>query len=64
MEMKDIILKVNYYSKLSKERALNSHEEAERAKYRKMYLEQFRSQVKGHLDNIKIVDNQENNNIN
>ena len=57
MEMKDIIVKVNYFSRLSKERELTFEERAEREKYRRMYLEQFKAQVRGHLDNIKIVDN-------
>ena len=54
--MKDIITKVNYFSKLSKERELTPDEKEEREKYRKLYLEKFRAQVRGHLENIKIVD--------
>ncbi|MBR8700443.1 hypothetical protein IX317_000409 [Fusobacterium sp. DD29] len=57
MEMKDIIAKVNYFSKLARERELTKEEQEEREKYRKMYLEKFKAQVKGHLDSIKIVDN-------
>lgn len=56
MEMKDIIEKVNYYSRLSKERELNEDEKADREHYRKLYLEQFKDQVRGHLENIEIVD--------
>ena len=56
MEMKDIIEKVNYYAKLSKERKLTEEEIKDREIYRRMYLDQFKAQVKGHLDNIKIVD--------
>lgn len=56
MEMKEIIEKVNYYSKLSKQRILMAEEKEEREKYRRMYIEQFKAQVKGHLDGIKIVD--------
>lgn len=59
MEMKDIITKVNYFSKLSKERELTVEEKAEREKYRKLYLEKFRAQVGGHLDSIKIVDSKD-----
>ncbi|MCF2612154.1 MULTISPECIES: DUF896 domain-containing protein [Fusobacterium] len=59
MEMKDIITKVNYFSKLSKERELTVEEKAEREKYRKLYLEKFRAQVRGHLDSIKIVDSKD-----
>lgn len=57
MEMKDIIAKVNYFSNLARERELTKEEQEEREKYRKMYLEKFKAQVKGHLDSIKIVDN-------
>ncbi len=56
MEMKDIIEKVNYYAREAKKRELTAEEQNERQKYRKLYLEQFRAQVRGHLDNIKIVD--------
>lgn len=56
MEMKDIIAKVNYFSKIARERELTEAEKEERQKYRQMYLEQFKAQVRGHLDNIKIVD--------
>lgn len=56
MEMKDIIVKVNYYAAIAKQRELTDEETSERQKYRKLYLEQFRAQVRGHLDNVKIVD--------
>ena len=56
MEMKDIIEKVNYYAKLSKERKLTEEETKDREIYRRMYLDQFKAQVKEHLDNIEIVD--------
>ena len=56
MEMKDIIEKVNYYAKLSKERKRTEEEIKDREIYRRMYLDQFKAQVKKHLDNIEIVD--------
>ncbi|BEO92946.1 DUF896 domain-containing protein [Fusobacterium nucleatum] len=56
MEMKDIIEKVNYYAKLSKERKLTEEEIKDREIYRRMYLDQFKAQVKVHLDSIEIVD--------
>jgi uncharacterized protein YnzC (UPF0291/DUF896 family) len=56
MEMKDIIAKVNYYSALAKRKTLTDEEVIERQKYRALYLEQFKSQVRGHLDKIKVVD--------
>lgn len=61
MDMKDIIAKVNYFSKLARERELTEAEKEERQKYRQMYLEQFKAQVRGHLDNIKIVDGEVKN---
>ena len=61
MEMKDIIAKVNYFSKIASERELTEAEKEERQKYRQMYLEQFKAQVRGHLDNIKIVDGEVKN---
>ena len=62
MEMKDIIAKVNYFSKLARERELTEEEKEERQKYRQLYLEQFKAQVRGHLDRIKIVDGEVDNN--
>ena len=59
MEMKDIIEKVNYYAKLSKERKLTEEEVKDREIYRRMYLDQFKAQVKGHLDDIDIVDDKD-----
>lgn len=56
MEMKDIIEKVNYYAKLNKERKLTEEETKDREIYRRMYLDQFKAQVKKHLDSIEIVD--------
>lgn len=56
MEMKDIIEKVNYYAKLSKKRKLTEEEIKDREIYRRMYLDQFKAQVKKHLDNIEIID--------
>ena len=56
MEMSKIIEKINYFTKLSRKRELTPEEQAERAEYRKMYLELFKAQVKGHLYRIEIVD--------
>ena len=61
MEMHEIIAKVNHYSAIAKQRELTHEEKVEREKFRKMYLELFKAQVKGHLDSIKIVDNEEIN---
>ena len=55
MEMNKIIEKINYFTKLSRERELTLDEKKERELFRKMYMEQFRAQVKGHLDNISVA---------
>lgn len=60
MEMKDIVIKVNYFANLSKKRALTKEELLERDKYRKLYMEKFKAQVRNHLDRIKIVEDKEN----
>lgn len=62
MEMNKIIEKINYFTRLSRERELTSEEKKDRELFRKMYMEQFRAQVKGHLDNITIVDGEVENN--
>jgi asparagine--tRNA ligase len=54
--MKDIIEKVNFYARLSKKRKLSEEEIKDREVYRKLYLEQFKNQVKNHLESIEIVD--------
>lgn len=64
MDMQEIIKNVNYYAKIAKERALTEDELSERDKFRKLYLEQFRAQVKGNLDNIKIVDENDSKSVN
>ena len=56
MEMKDIIEKVNFDARLSKKRKLSEEEIKDREVYRKLYLEQFKNQVKNHLESIEIVD--------
>lgn len=56
MEMKDIIEKVNYYSRLAKERELTPIEKEEREMYRAMYLEKIKGQVRQKLESIEIVD--------
>ncbi len=64
MDMQEIIKNVNYYAKIAKERTLTEEELYERDKFRKLYLEQFKAQVRGNLDSIKIVDENDNNSVN
>lgn len=56
MEMNELIAKINYYSRLSRERELTEEEKKDRQKYRQIYIEIFKKQVKSHLDNIEIVN--------
>jgi uncharacterized protein YnzC (UPF0291/DUF896 family) len=51
---------VNYYSSVAKERDLTEEEVIDRQKYRTLYIEQFKMQVRGHLDNVKVVDEEGN----
>ncbi len=55
MEMDEIIKKVNYYAKLSKQRKLTPSEREERNKFRRLYLEQFKNLVREHLENIEKI---------
>lgn len=64
MDMQEIIKNVNYYAKIAKERTLTEEELSERDKYRKLYLEQFKAQVRGNLDSIKIVDENDSKSVN
>ncbi len=64
MDMQEIIKNVNYYAKIAKERTLTEEELSERDKYRKLYLEKFKAQVRGNLDSIKIVDENDSNSVN
>ena len=62
MEMKDIIEKVNHYSQLARTRELTEEEKEERAKYRNLYMTNFRANFKNHLDSIKVKYVDENGN--
>ena len=53
--MEEIVKKINEFTKLSKERELTEEEKKEREKYRRLYIDKFKENLKGHLDNIKIV---------
>ena len=53
--MEDIIKKINEFTKISRERELTEEEKKEREKYRKLYIEKFKTSMRGHLDSIKVV---------
>ncbi|MBP9479655.1 MAG: DUF896 domain-containing protein [Sebaldella sp.] len=65
MEMMNIIKEINFYSNIAKKRELTGAEKNEREAYRKLYLKRFRENFKNHLDNIKIVyvDEDQNQNL-
>ena len=54
--MDEIVKKINEFTRLSKERELTEEEKKEREKYRRIYIDKFKESLKGHLDNIKIVN--------
>ena len=53
--MDEIIKKINRFSQLARERELTEEEKKEREEVRKIYLENFKNSVRGHLESIKIV---------
>ena len=53
--MDEIIKKINRFSQLARERELTEEEKKEREEVRKIYLENFKKSVRGHLESIKIV---------
>lgn len=60
MEMGNIIKEINYYTSISRKRELTNIEKNERETFRRLYLEKFRANFKNHLDNIKVVYENEN----
>lgn len=54
-KMDEIIKKINRFSQLARERELTEEEKKEREEVRKIYLENFKKSVRGHLESIKIV---------
>lgn len=53
--MDEIIKQINRFSQLARERELTEEEKKEREEVRKIYLENFKKSVRGHLESIKIV---------
>ena len=60
MEMTEVIEKINVLNALKKERELTNEEADELSKYRQIYLQNFRANVKNILDNTRVVDEQGN----
>ena len=56
MEMTELIKRINEIAKKKRTVGLTVEEEIEQKKLYREYLDNIRGQVKGHLDNITIVD--------
>ena len=56
MEMTELITRINEIAKKKRTVGLTVEEEIEQKKLYREYLDNIRGQVKGHLDNITIVD--------
>ena len=56
MEMSEIIAKVNSLNATKKERQLTAIESEELAKYRQLYLKNFKANMRNILDNTKVIN--------
>ena len=56
MEMKEIIDKINTLNATKKERELTTEELEELAKYRQLYLQNFKANMRNILDNTKVIN--------
>jgi len=56
----DLIKRINFLAKKSREEGLNEEEKSEQAELRKQYIEEFRQGVKNTLNNVYVVDEEGN----
>ena len=56
MEMSEIIAKINSLSATKKERELTAIEKEELMKYRQLYLQNFKANMRNILDNTKVIN--------
>ena len=56
MEMTEIIEKINSLNTLKKERELTAEESEELAKYRQLYLQNFKANMRNILENTKVIN--------
>lgn len=49
----ELVLKINEFTKLAKERELTSEETTERELYRKEYIARIKTSLKGNLDGVE-----------
>ena len=56
MEMTEIIAKINSLNATKKERELTAEEPEELAKYRQLYLQNFKANMRNILDNTRVIN--------
>ena len=56
MEMNEVIAKINSLNSTKKERELTTEELEELAKYRQLYLQNFKANMRNILDNTKVIN--------
>lgn len=56
MEMTEIIDKINSLNATKKERELTVEESEELAKYRQLYLQNFKANMRNILDNTRVIN--------
>lgn len=56
MEMSEIIEKINSLNAIKKERTLTEEETAELAEFRKLYLANFKKNMRNILDNTRVIN--------
>lgn len=56
MEMTEVIAKINSLNATKKERELTIEESEELAKYRQLYLQNFKSNMRNILDNTRVIN--------
>ena len=56
MDMSEIIAKINSLNATKKERELTAIEKEELTKYRQLYLQNFKANMRNILDNTKVIN--------
>ena len=56
MEMKEVIDTINSLNATKKERELTTEELEELAKYRQLYLQNFKANMRNILDNTRVIN--------
>ena len=56
MDMTEVIAKINSLNATKKERELTTEELEELAKYRQLYLQNFKANMRNILDNTRVIN--------